>query len=276
MTPEQALHLPEWRRYFLPVTVTLVYAVMLLPMLVAIWLSFMDQSVITFPPAGYTWRWYARVWGTQQFSRSFVVSLQVALIAMAIGVTFGTAAAYALVRARFPGKTAVQGLLLGPLAIPGVVLGTGLYIFFVQVDNAIDFRIVGTLPGLITAHVLLTIPWTVRLVIASLQGLDRSAEEAAANLGAGPLTVFFRITLPMMRPGIVAAALFGFIQSFENLDMTLLLTGPGYSTLPIEMMNYLEFRVDPTLAAVATCQIVLIGTMMLIMDRFVNLSRAVS
>ena len=260
----------------MPSTLGIVYAAMLLPMAVAVWLSFIDQAVFTFPPAGYTWRWYAKVFETQQFNRSFVVSFEVAIAAMVIGVLSGTAAAYALVRAQFFGRTAVQGLLLGPLAIPGVVLGTGIYIFFVQVDNAIDIRIVGTLPGLIGAHVLLTIPWTVRLVVASLQALDRSAEEAAANLGAGPWTVFRRITLPMMRPGIVAAALFSFIQSFENLDLTLMLTGPGYSTLPIEMMNYLEFRIDPTLAAVATCQIVLIGTMMVVMDRFVNLSRAVS
>src|SRR3546814_18223951 len=89
------------------------------------------------------------------------------------------------------------------------------------------------MPGLITAHVLLTIPWTVRLVLASLQGLDRSAEEAAANLGARPITVFWRITLPMLKPGIVAATIFSFIQSFENLELKLLLVGPGMATLPI-------------------------------------------
>ena len=174
------------RRWLFSGTVTVVYAAMLLPMAVAIWLSFLDQAVVTFPPAGYTWRWYARAWQSQQFTRGFVVSCEVALIAMAIGVACGTAAAYALVRARFFGRAAIQGLLLGPLAIPGVVLGTGLYVLYVQVDNAIDLRIVGTLPGLIAAHVLLTIPWTVRVVAANLQGLDRSSEEAAANLGAGP------------------------------------------------------------------------------------------
>jgi putative spermidine/putrescine transport system permease protein len=256
--------------------VVLVYALVLIPMLAVIWLSFFNQAVVTFPPAGYTVRWYINAWNTDQFSRSFLVSLEVALLSMTTGVILGTAAAYAVVRSKFPGKTAVQGLLLGPLAVPGVILGTGLYVLFVQVDNLIDFKIVGTLPGLIATHTLLTLPWTVRLVVASLQGLDRSVEEAAADLGARPLIVFRRITLPMMRAGVVASALFGFVQSFENLDMTLLLTGPGRSTLPIEMLNYMEFRIDPTLAAVATIQIVIIGTMMLITDRFVSLSRAVS
>ena len=264
------------KKSILPTTVVLVYAAMLLPMAVAIWMSFIDEAVISFPPAGYTWRWYVNAWQTRQFNQGFAVSLEVAFVATVIGVTLGTGAGYALVRARFSGKTIIQGLLLGPLAFPGVVLGTGIYVSYVQIDNAIDLPLVGSLSGLITAHVLLTMPWAVRLVVANLQAMNRSAEEAAANLVARPITVFFRVTLPMMRSGIVAASLFGFIQSFENLDLTLLLTGPGYSTLPIAMMNYLEFRIDPTLAAVATCQIVLVGLMMFIMNRFVNLSRAIA
>jgi putative spermidine/putrescine transport system permease protein len=132
-----------------------------------------------------------------------------------------------------------------------------------------------TFGGLVAANVLITIPWTVRLVTASLSGLDRSAEEAAANLGARPLTVFRRITLPMLRPGIVAAALFSFVSSFENLELNLLLVGPGRTTLPVAMLSYLEFRMDPTLAAVATAQIVMVTILMLLTDRFVKLSRIV-
>ena len=251
------------------------FAVVLLPMVAVMWLSFFDQEVVSFPPEGYTLRWYANAWSQRQFARGFVNSLELALVATAIGVTIGTAAAYALVRASVPAKAAVNGLLMGPLAVPGVVLGTGLYVFFVEIDNAFDFQIVATLPGLIAAHALLTVPWTVRLVVASLQGLDRAAEEAAANLGANPFTVFRRITLPMMRPGIVAAAMFSFIQSFENLDLSLLLVGPGRITLPVAMLNYLEFRIDPTLAAVATVQILVVGILMVVTDRFVKLSRVV-
>lgn len=265
-----------WQRFVWRGGVGAVFALILLPMLAVIWLSFFDQDVVSFPPPGYTLRWYVNAWDKRQFARGFVLSLEVALIATAIGTALGTAAAYALVRGRFRGRGAIGALLLGPLAFPGVVLGTGLYVFYVQLDNAIDFPIVATLPGLIAAHVLLTIPWTVRLVSASLAGLDPAAEEAAANLGAPPATVFRRVTLPMMRSGVVAGALFSFIQSFENLELSLLLTGPGRSTLPVEMLNYLEFRVDPTLAAVATVQIVLIGALMLLTDRFVSLSRAIA
>src|SRR5258705_6616552 len=112
--------------------VVLVYALVLIPMLAVIWLSFFNQAVVTFPPPGYTVRWYINAWQADQFSRSFLVSLEVAVLSTAIGIILGTAAAYALVRSKFPGKTAVQGLLLGPLAVPGVILGTGLYVFFVQ------------------------------------------------------------------------------------------------------------------------------------------------
>ena len=265
-----------WRGMAWRGSVALVFAVILLPVAAVVWLSFFDQEVISFPPPGYSLRWYVNAWEKRQFARGFVLSLQVALAAAAIGVTLGTMAALALVRGRPAGRGALAGLLLGPLAVPGVVLGTGLYVFFVEIDNALDFQIAATLPGLIAAHVLLTIPWTVRLVTASLQGLDPHAEEAAANLGARPFTVFRRVTLPMLRPGVVAASLFSFIQSFENLELTLLLTGPGRATLPVEMLNYLSFRVDPTLAAVATVQVVLIGTLMLVTDRFVSLSRAVA
>jgi putative spermidine/putrescine transport system permease protein len=265
-----------WRGAVWRAGVGTVFGIVLLPMLAVVWLSFFNQEVVSFPPEGYTWRWYVNAWDQRQFARGFVTSLEVALLAAAIGVTIGTAAAYALVRARLVARGLFGTLLMGPLAVPGVVLGTAIYVMFVQIDNAIDFPIVATLPGLIAAHVLLTVPWSVRLVAASLQGLNPAAEEAAANLGARPWTVFRRVTLPMMRSGVVAAALFSFIQSFENLELTLLLVGPGRSTLPVEMLNYLEFRVDPTLAAVATVQIVIIGALMLISDRFVSLSRVVS
>ncbi|MEN3350729.1 MAG: putative spermidine/putrescine transport system permease protein, partial [Bradyrhizobium sp.] len=228
-----------------------------------------------FPPAALTWRWYVNAWDKPEFFRGLITSLQIAMFAAAIGVPIGTAAALAIVRGEFPGKQAISALLLAPLAVPGVVAGSGLYMFYVLAENTLDRDIKATTEGLVAAHVLLTIPWTVRLVVASLQGLDRAAEEAAANLGASPFTVFRRITLPMMRPGIVAAAMFSFIQSFENLDLSLLLVGPGRITLPVAMLNYLEFRIDPTLAAVATVQILIVGVLMVVTDRFVKLSRVV-
>ncbi len=256
--------------------VVLAYAAMLLPLVTVAWLSFFAQPMMAFPPEGYSLRWYANAWSKPQFAGSFLLSLQLAAISALVGVGTGTMAGYAIVRGNFRGRRALGALLLSPLAFPGVVLGTGIYVFFVQIDNAVDLQIVATLPGLIAAHVLLALPWTVRIVSASLQGLGRSQEEAAANLGARPVTAFLRITLPSMRSGIVAAAVFSFIASFENLEMTMMLTGPGYSTLPVEMLSYLNFNMDPTLAAVGTVQTVLIAALLLVADRFVRLSRVTS
>ncbi|HYZ34377.1 MAG TPA: ABC transporter permease [Crenalkalicoccus sp.] len=263
------------RRIGFGAAVGAVYALMLAPVAAVLVISVFDQEIVAFPPEGLSLRWFANAWARREFARGFVTSLEVALVAMLIGVPCGTAAAYALVRGRLPGRGALSTLLLAPLAVPGVVAGTALYLFYVRAEFWVDDDIKGTLAGLIAAHVLLTIPWTVRLVMASLAGLDRAAEEAAANLGAPPFTVFRRVTLPALRPGMVAAATFSFIQSFENLELTLLLVGPGRTTLPVAMLNYLEFRVDPTLAAVATVQVVLIGGLMLLTDRFVKLSRVV-
>jgi putative spermidine/putrescine transport system permease protein len=115
----------------------------------------------------------------------------------------------------------------------------------------------------------------VRLVTASLIGLDRSIEEAAQSLGADRFTTFRRVTLPAIRPGVVAAALFGFVSSFGNLEMSLFIVGPGRTTLPIAILQYLEWKIDPTIAAVSVLQIALIATAMLITDRFVKISQVV-
>jgi putative spermidine/putrescine transport system permease protein len=255
--------------------VALAYAVIFAPIAMVVLISFFDQEIVSFPPDGLTLRWYVNAWGQRDFARGFLTSLQIALCATALGVPVGTAAALALVRGRVPGKGIVNTLLLAPLAVPAIVAGSALYMAYLRAEDWLDMDIKATLGGLIAANVLITIPWTVRLVAASLAGLDEAAEEAAANLGARPLTVFRRITLPMLRPGIVAAALFSFVASFENLELNLLLVGPGRTTLPVAMLSYLEFRMDPTIAAVATAQIAMVTALMLLTDRFVKLSRVV-
>lgn len=267
--------LPAPGRLAFGALVAAAFILILAPVMTVVVISVFRQEIISFPPSGFTLDWYVNAWARQEFARGFVTSAQVALMATLIGVPLGTAAAYALVRGRPPGAGALNTLLLGPLAVPGVVAGTALYMFYLRAEFWLDSDITSTLQGLVAAHVLLTIPWTVRLVTASLQGMDQSAEEAAANLGARPFTVFRRVTLPAMRPGIIAACLFSFIQSFENLELSLLLVGPGRTTLPVAMLNYLEFRVDPTLAAVATVQILIVAVLMLVTDRFVSIARTV-
>src|SRR5262249_12115074 len=181
----------------------------------------------------------------------------------------------AISRHRFTGREWANTLLLLPLVVPGVVLGTSIYVFHIEAEIATELPILGSMAGLIFAHVLVVIPWCVRVITASLAGLDRTTEEAAQNLGATPVVTFFRVTLPAIRPGIVAGALFGFVTSFGNLEMSLFLVGPGRTTLPIAILQYLEWKLDPTIAAVSVLQILIVAAGMLITDRFVRLSQVI-
>jgi putative spermidine/putrescine transport system permease protein len=253
--------------------ITLAY--ILTPLVFVIWLAFLRQEIPSFPPEGYSLRWFAAIMDDDRFVSGFLLSLQLAVIATSIGLCLGLPAALCLSRFHFGGREVLNSLLLLPLVVPGIVLGIALYVFHVEAEIATGLPIVGSLGGLIAGHVLIVIPWTVRLVTASLAGLDRSIEEAAQSLGADRLTTFRRVTLPAIRPGVVAAALFGFVSSFGNLEMSLFLVGPGRTTLPIAIIQYLEWKIDPTVAAVSVLQILLIAVAMLITDRFVRISGVV-
>jgi putative spermidine/putrescine transport system permease protein len=250
-------------------------AYILTPLLFVTWLAFFRQEIPSFPPEGYSLRWFLAIAGNDRFVAGFLLSLELAVIATGIGLLLGLPAALGLARARFGGHEIASSTLLLPLIVPGIVLGIALYVFQVEAELATGLPLLGSLGGLIAGHVLIVIPWTVRLVSASLIGLDRSIEEAAQSLGADRWVTFRRVTLPAIRPGVVAAALFSFVSSFGNLEMSLFLVGPGRTTLPIAIIQYLEWKIDPTIAAVSVLQILLIGAAMLVTDRFVRISRMV-
>jgi len=249
------------------------YGVILTPILFVCWLSFFSNEIVSFPPQGYTLRWFAHIFDQNNFVSGFITSLQVGVVAMIGGLILGVPASLMLARRQFPGREALNTLLVLPLVVPGVVAGTAIYVFQIEIEIATELPLLGSRAGLVFAHIMITIPWTVRLLTASLTGFDRSIEEAALNLGATPLRAFLKVTLPVIKPGMVAAALFGFIISFGNLEMTLFLVAPGQTTLPIAILQYLQWRIDPTIAAVSLLQILLIGGGMLITNRYVKLTR---
>lgn len=264
-----------WARWAVRIGVALVYLFMLSPLIFVVWLSFFKDAIITFPPSGYTAKWYLNAWRNDAFANGFLLSIKLAACSAIGGVILGVAASLGLARYRFPGRRTLGNILLLPLVVPGIVAGIATYLFYLRAENALDMDIVGTFGGLVIAHICLTIPWTMRLVGASLSQIDETIEEAARNLGANAWRTLWRVTLPMLRPAIVASVLFSFIVSFENLELTLPLVGPGKTTLPIAIMQYLEFNLDPTIAAVSAAQIVLLGIVMLITDRFVKLSQVI-
>ncbi|MFG1209312.1 ABC transporter permease [Xanthobacter flavus] len=252
----------------------LVLAFVMLPLGAVIWVSFFANRILSFPATGYTLDWYVRAWQLDSFRNGFITSVETALVAVALSLALGVPASLALVRYRFPGRDAIQTLLLSPMVVPGIVGGAALFMAFIELEILLDVDISGTLPGLFVAHGLIALPWTVRLVTASLVGMSPSYEEAAQSLGAGRLTTFFRVTLPIIKPGIVAAALFSFVISFIDLEKSIFLVGPGRTTLQIALVSYLEWNLDSTVAAVATVQILIIGVLLLVSDRYARLSRA--
>ncbi|HWJ43353.1 MAG TPA: ABC transporter permease [Solirubrobacterales bacterium] len=277
MTEALALRLDgrTLRRWLLKAAASLTLFYILVPLLSITWLSFYRQEIPSFPPEGYSLRWYASISGNARFVDGLLLSFQLGVASTAIGLALGVPAALCLARFRFRGREALNNLLLMPLMVPGVVLGTALYCFHVEAEIATGLPILGSTIGLLSGHILVVVPWVVRLVLASLAGFDRTLEEAAQNLGADRWVTFRRITLPGILPGLVAGALFGFVASFGNLEMSLFLVGPGRTTLPIAILQYLEWKIDPSIAAVSVVQIALIGGAMLITDRFVKISRVV-
>jgi putative spermidine/putrescine transport system permease protein len=243
------------------------------PLLLTLYLSLFDEKLIMFPPRGYTLSWYSAI--AQNFGGPAVTSLKLGAFSVIGSLALGIPAGIGLSRHRFRGRGVISMLLLAPLTVPGIALGLAIYVALVAFDEHLGSMVTGSMIGLVLAHVMITTPWVVRLGLASLANHDRAAEEAAASLGAGPLTVIWRVTLPAMRAGIVAAALFAFVISFENLELALFLTSPGVTTLPVAVLQYLEYHIDPLVSAVAVAQIVAIAAMLLVLDRFVRLGQAV-
>ena len=249
-------------------------ALVFLPLLLTVYLSVFDETILSFPPKGYTLSWYAGIMG--KFGAPIWTSAKIAAAAVCLALLAGVPAGIGLSRYRFRGRGAMNVLLLAPLTVPGIALGLGIFVFAIFIEEHTEAPLSGSIVVLIAAHALITTPWVIRLCLASLVNTDPAAEEAAASLGATPLQVLWRVTLPAMRPGVVAGALFAFIISFENLEMTIFLVSPGMNTLPNAILQYLIYRIDPLVAAVAVVQMVIVGAALIMLDRFVRLSQVVA
>lgn len=223
---------------------------LLAPIIVVVATAFTTSNYPVFPPEGFTLHWFERFLGMREFTDAIRRSTLLALSTTSVAVVLGTFSAIALVRWRIPGKAAISAAMLSPILFPAIVLGLALLIFYHQVGLA------GTFLSLVIGHSVLTTPFVIRLVAASLTEFDPAVEEAARNLGAGWWRTFFQVTLPLIRPGVLAGAVFAFIISFDELVITLFLAGPDMTTLPIRIFTYVEYSSDPTISAVSTTLIV--------------------
>ncbi|MCC7284520.1 MAG: ABC transporter permease [Acetobacteraceae bacterium] len=255
------------RRILPGLYVALVLGFLMLPVVVVVLASFSTTSYLTIPPQGVTLRWYGRVLGSADYLHAIWISLALAASATLGALAVGTATSYALVRRRVPGRALIAAFVMSPLVFPGLVIGVAL----LQIYAALGLA--GSFIGLLAAHVVITAPYVVRTTLASLQGLDKELEDAACTLGATRLEAFRLVTLPLLRPGLAAGGLFAFITSFDNVPVSIFLTGVGSTTLPVKIFTAIEFGVDPTVAAVSSLLILSTALVLVLAERQVGLHR---
>jgi putative spermidine/putrescine transport system permease protein len=235
------------------VVFVLVLLFMVAPLVIVIVNSFNASAYSEWPPTGFSTKWYAAVLAYPAFASGAEISVIVGAGASVVSLIVGAMAAFALVRFRIPGARLVQTLYFAPLTVPRVAIGFALFSLFIASGS----QLYGTLQGLIIAHTLVVMPFVITIFVSNLGGIDPVYEEAARDLGAGRLRVFWSVTLPQMRTGFVVAALFAFVTSFDELEMSIFLVRPQVQTLPISMFFYLEQQQTPTLAALSTLLIAL-------------------
>jgi putative spermidine/putrescine transport system permease protein len=258
-------------RAMLGVFVAAVFVYLLLPNVVVIPISFTRHPVfLSFPGHGFTldnFASYFGVTGAGHFKAGgwigpTLISLEVAVLVVIISIPIGSIAAYGLSRGHFPARNLVRSLLVAPLIVPTIITAVALLLFMSKYARFMlgSAVMVGPIPvplGLVAAHCILAIPFVVTILSANFHGLDQSLEHAAQSLGAGRLTVLYRVVLPLMAPGIAAAAFFAFLTSFDEIIIAMFLSTPAVSTLPKRMWDAVRFEVDPTIAAISTLLVVL-------------------
>ncbi|WP_377842619.1 ABC transporter permease [Bosea sp. UC22_33] len=247
----------------------LVYVLILAPIVVVVMLSFSADNFILFPPSGYSLRWFRQLAGNGPLLAALWLSVQIAAVVTVLSLAVGVPAALALAKGRFPGKDALTGFFLAPLLLPTLITGLALLLFFSPL------RLTATLPGLVLGHMTVTVPFVIRMMATALANLPDDIEAAAATLGATPWRVVRRVTLPLATPGLIACACLSFLLSFDETVISLFIAGPRASTLPVEMVRYVEGRTDPLIAALSVVLIVATLAVVLVVERLVGVARAV-
>ena len=233
---------------------------LLLPILVIIPLSFSASSFLAYPMPGWSLQWYEHLFSSDDWARATRNSFIVAPLATLLATLLGTLAAVGLARIQFRGKGLLMSLLIAPMVVPIVVVGVSTYLFFAKIGLA------DTYLGLILVHAALGAPFVLTTVLATLQSFNHNLVRASLSLGASPLETFFRITLPIIAPGVISGALFAFATSFDEVVVTLFIAGPTQVTLPRQMFTGIRENITPTIAAVATLLIIFTSTLMLLLE----------
>jgi putative spermidine/putrescine transport system permease protein len=253
-------HTPATRWVIRGIAYTVV-AFVIVPILVVVGSSLTATGYVTFPPVGVSLKWYADVLADARILTSARFSLMLALTAALASTTLGLAAGFALERGTLPGKSFITALLMAPLTVPAIVLALGMVFLMTAVGLIRSFQ------GLLLGHLVVTLPYATRALSTALVGVDRNLEQSAAILGAPPLAVLFKVTLPLMSSGIVAALMFSFLASFNNVTVSLFLVGVRTQTLPITIFRLSEYSLSPSLSAIASLVMVLTVGLALVLEK---------
>ena len=244
---------------------------MLAPLVIVCLVAFTPENTLSIPwglsSDAYSTRWFKTAFEHSDLMQSFWNSLGIATVAATLAIVLAIPAGIAIARHEFPGRNALNGLLLSPLIVPYLVLGVAMLRLFAL------FGARGSSLWLALAHVVVITPYALRLVVAALAGLDRSAEQAALSLGASHATVFRRITLPLMLPGITGGWMLAFINSFDEVTMSIFITSPQTVTLPVRMYMIATESIDPMMAAVSALMVAVTAVAMIVLDRLYGLDK---
>jgi putative spermidine/putrescine transport system permease protein len=245
-----------------------VFFFLILPTFVVVPISLSAGDFLAFPPPGWSLKWYASYFGQPPWLRATLLSFQVAVVTMAASTVLGTLAAYGVLRGRLRRRTLVVSLMISPIIVPPIVIGVAIYGLLAQ------WNLIGSFLGLVIGHSIGSIAYVMVIVSATLAGFDRSLERAAMSLGAGPLLTFRRVTFPLIRAGVLSGAVFAFIHSFDEVIITMFISGVHVQTLPLKMWEDIRNQIDPTIAAVSSMLILLPVAWLIVLEVGQGLHRA--
>lgn len=246
---------------------------LILPSILVVISSFNASDFLTFPPQGWSTRWYVAMAQNWEVRKSALLSFRVALVVVGVDILLGVPAAFPLVRSRLRGANLIKSFLLSPLMLPGIVIGIGLLFFYMVLGLSLSF------PLLAASHVVVTLPFVISMTSARLVTLNVALEEAASGLGASQAQTFFHVILPHLWPGIAAGAAFAFLLSFDNFTVSLFTASDRLRPLPIVLFYLLRYDINPLVGAVSTLEIglalvtLLVGTRLLGLGRVAQLGR---
>lgn len=253
-----------YKHRFITFVAILTLLFIFLPLLLIMVTSFNGADTISLPLKGFSFQWYEKVFKSRALVSSFKNSLYLAMVSSIAGIIIGMFASLALVKRPSKLSNALLSIFLSPTLIPGIVIGYVLFQFLV-VTMQIPLNI-----ALIMGHMLVVLPYCIRVITASLKDIDDSMEEAAWTLGCPPVKAFLMVVLPNLRPAMLSAFMLSFINSFNNIPVSMYLKGPGMNTLPYSMMNHIEYNYDPTVSALSVMLMIMTLALMTLLNRSMN------